>query len=65
MIIRAWAIVCKGGAIHCDDESSYLFLDKGQARDRLKGDDLRMETLSEEPCAPHKIITLRGETVAW
>ena len=64
MILRVWAIVCANGEVHCDDESSYVFLDKDQARDRLRGDDLGMETLSEEPCAPHRVITLRGEVQA-
>lgn len=57
MIVRAYAVVCKTGEVHQDDEHSYVFLDRDQAKDEKA--DLAGE------CGPHRVVSLRGECVPW
>jgi len=54
----AWAVLCKSGEVHTDDEHSYVFLDKGQAVDKKNGDLLDPGKPDDEGCGPHRVVTL-------
>jgi len=54
----AWAVLCKSGEVHTDDEHSYVFLDKDQAVD-AKNDGPWLASKSDDAgCGPHRVVTL-------
>ena len=54
----AWAVLCKSGEVHTDDEGSFIFLDKGQAVDEKNGKPWDLGTPDHHGCGPHRVVTL-------
>ena len=51
MKAMAWAVLCKDGDIHADDEGCCVCLYKDQAQDALR-------ELALELCGPHRVVAL-------
>ena len=54
----AWAVLCKSGEVHTDDEHSFMFLDKGQAVDAKNDQPWLDNDPDDAGCGPHRVVTL-------
>lgn len=59
MIPVAYAVLCKSGEVHIDDDHSWVFLDRDQADDAVADRNPFFGVMAEsQDCGPHRVVTL-------